>query len=270
MLMFKWLGSDAPHLDRPHLARCGQMLIGCYGGNTGVGAAKNEDAALVLCDDDGAWHFAALCDAHVSSQSAEVVLHALESAAPSIAATLSQPPQLAFPLLHQLIITFFTSEDFRSQCQAAQGETACLLCAQKDQFLWWLSIGDCVLYLLHPELAKLGQFALNQRNFYEWVGHVNTFELAIPCFASGVRELRLGRNHFLMVTDGLLECGDRPFEDSRYLYDRVAGKPVNHDHSQEGRIGQLLERVHSEKGRDSATVIYWSYDSQFAGAYPSG
>ena len=45
----RWLGSQLPHLDRPAIVVCGNVVIGCYGGNTSAGAHKNEDAALVWC-----------------------------------------------------------------------------------------------------------------------------------------------------------------------------------------------------------------------------
>lgn len=266
----RWLGSEAPHLDAPHLSLCGNMVVGAYGGSTLAGANKNEDGAFALSAADGGWHFAALCDAHVSSDSVELVLQTLELEQAAIVAALSLPAPSALPALHHLIVTLFGADDFRAKCQALRGETACLLCAQKDQWLWWLSIGDCALYLFHPELARLGQFALNQRNFYEWVGQVNTFDLAIPCFASGVRELRQGWNSILMATDGLLECGTRPFEDARVLYDLLMERGEEVDLTQQERVGKALARVHQENGRDSATIIQWGYASAFPCAYPTG
>ena len=35
------------------------------------------------------------------------------------------------------------------------------------------------MYVFHDELHKLGQYALNQRHFYEWIGNVNTFDLPV-------------------------------------------------------------------------------------------
>ena len=270
MFTYSWLGSEAMHLDAPHIASCGDMLIGCYGGNRAVGAYKNEDGALLLCADDGSWHFAALCDAHVSDESAQLVLQTLEAAQPAMVAALALPAPVALPKLNNLIIALFASEDFRAKCQQVEGETACLICAQKDQWLWWLSIGDCVVYLFHPELAHLGQFALNQRSFYEWVGQVNTFDLALPAYTTGIRELRQGWNCVLMVTDGLLECGSRPFEDSRVLYDLLMGDDEPREGAVQARIEEALARVHAELGGDSATVIQWGYESQYPCAMPTG
>ncbi len=266
VLTLRWLGSDAPHLDQPFVARCGDVVIGCYGGNTSAGAHKNEDAALVWCATDGSWKFAVLLDAHLTTQSAQLVLELIEVEQETILAILSRPPGEAFSALHQLLADHFRSKAFKVRCRTIQGETACLICAQKEQFLWWWSVGDCLVYLLHPELAQRGQYALNQRGFYEWIGRANTFELPVPCYASGVRELRRGCNHILMTTDGLLECGSRPFENARYLYEVLAGNP-----GPASSVRTALQKVHQERGRDSATVIYWRYDNKDrACTFPSG
>ena len=270
MLIHHWLGSATMYLDTANVAACGDMLIGCYGGNRRAGARKNEDGALTLCAEDGSWHFAALCDAHVTSQSAELLLSTLAAAQADIVGALEESAQIALPALHNFLVEMLASDDFRAKCRAVRGETACLICVQKDQWLWWLSIGDCVLYLFHPELAHLGQYALNQRNFYEWIGQVNTFDLAIPCYTTGVRELRQGRNDILLVTDGLLECGTRPFEDPRALYALMTDVVDGEEMTAWARISTALARVHAEAGRDSATVIHWCYDNPVPGFYPTG
>jgi hypothetical protein len=231
-------------------------VIGCYGGRTAAGATRNEDGALVWCAGDGSWEFALLLDAHGSAGSAALVLTTIEAEAEAITASLSQPAETAFASLHQHLLALFQSPAFREQCRRVQGETACLICARKAQFLGWLSIGDCVVYLFHPELARLGQFALNQRSFFEWIGHANSFDLPVPCYASGVRELRRGQNRIVMTTDGLLEFGTRPFEDPRELHQFFA--PEHEDAAVEAGVRGALARVHQERGRDSATVIAWN------------
>ncbi|MEK4512079.1 hypothetical protein [Paenibacillus sp. FSL K6-2524] len=60
-------------------------------------------------------------------------------------------------------------------------------------------------YLFHPDLAKFNQYGLNQRQFFEWVGQVNTFDLSVPCYTSGRRQLRYGSNYIVLATDGVLE-----------------------------------------------------------------
>lgn len=268
---FRWLGSDAPHLDRPFVARCGDVVIGCYGGNSSAGARKNEDAALVWCATDEHWTFAALLDAHATSQSAELILDTLDSERQEIIAALSLPLAETFPSLQRLLIRHFVARDFGNRCRTIRGETACLICAQKEQFVWWLSIGDCLVYVLHPELARMGQYTLNQRSFYEWVGRANTFALPVPCYSSGTRELRQGHNHIVMVTDGLLECGTRPFEDPRYLYDVFTRTSQDGVVTMHTNVQTALERVHQEKGRDSASLVCWTYDNgDRTGARPTG
>jgi serine/threonine protein phosphatase PrpC len=265
ILSFRWLGSEAPHLDTPVITTCRDVVIGCYGGHTGAGASRNEDGALVWCAADGSWEFALLLDAHASADSAALVLTAIGAEAEAIAACLSRPIETAFASLQQHVLALFQSSPFREQCAHIQGETACLLGARKAQFLWWLSVGDCVVYLFHPELARLGQFTLNQRSFFEWIGHANSFNLPVPCSATGVRELRAGQNRIVMTTDGLLECGTRPFEDPRRLYELFGAEREG----VEASVQSALARVHQERGRDSATIVAWGCRTEASGLQSS-
>jgi hypothetical protein len=229
------------------------MVIGLYGGNSRAGARKNEDGALVWCPADGGWEFAVLLDAHFSVDSAKLVVDAVQAERDAITSMLVRPIDTAFEALHRHLLALFRSPEFRERCAQAYGEASCLICARKSAFLWWLSVGDCVVYLLHPRLARLGQYALNQRSYFEWIGHDNTFDLPVPCYASGVRRLLPGYNMVVMATDGLLECGRRPFENPANLYEaftRPQGGLVQAVHA-------VLSRVHQERGRDSATVIAW-------------
>ena len=258
---FRWVGSDHPHLDHPYITACGHVVIGLYGGNTRAGARKNEDGALVWCPHDGSWEFAVLLDAHYSAESAQLVIEAVEAEREPIVRMMSGPVEQAFESVGRHLLALFRSPGFRERCRQVYGEASCLICARKGGFLWWLSIGDCVVYVLHPRLAQLGQYALNQRSFFEWVGHVNTFDLPVPCYASGVRQLLPGHSLIVMVTDGLLEFGRRPFENPASLYHALApGMPGDMD-SLTASVHALLNRVHQERGKDSATVIAWGYHS---------
>lgn len=247
---FRWHGGEEQFLNQVVIATCGRVVIGRYGGSTEAGADKNEDGALVWCADE--WEFAALLDAHYSTQSAALVVAALESHQESLAACLALPVAEAFTILHARLMGLFGSPDFRAQCRQLVGEASCLICARKDRFLWWLCIGDVVVYVLHPELARQGQFALNQRSYYEWVGKRNTFDLTVPCYASGVRQLVDGRSRIVMTTDGLLEYGARPFENPSYLYQSFRSQ-----HDLEAVVAEALQQVHAEDGSDSATIIAW-------------
>jgi hypothetical protein len=254
---FRWTGGDEMLLDTPTVSRCGPVVIGRYGGNTRSGAAKNEDGALVWCADDGMWEIAVLLDAHFSAESAALVLDAIEGERETILTLLTQPARAAFTALQQRLLTLFASQDFRARCRAVAGEASCLIFARKDNFVWWLAIGDCLGYVFHDHLARLGQFAVNQRSFYEWIGEHNTFDLPVPCYTAGTRALLVGRNTLLLATDGLFEWGSRVFADPARLY---ALCTAAEDDEQLGlAIGAMLQRVHLERARDSATVLAWRY-----------
>ena len=255
-LSYRWLGSADRRLDTPIIEHCDRVVIGTYGGNTQAGADKNEDAAHVWVAADGSWEFAAIIDAHFSSESAALILTTLAGQRDPIFAALGGPLESFAASLHAAIVAMFGSPAFRAACQQVAGEASCLICARRDTYLWWLCVGDCVLYLFHPEMARLGQFALNQRTFFEWVGAHNTFDLAIPCFTTGVRELFQGMNRILLTTDGLLECGSMPYADPRALYALFSpGSPYGDQEA----VERALATVHQERGRDSATLLSWSY-----------
>jgi serine/threonine protein phosphatase PrpC len=251
---FRWSGGDEPYLDLPTVNGFGSVTVGIYGGSVAAGAHKNEDAALVWTSENAAWTFAALLDAHGSSESADLVLGRVAELQDEVVALLERD-ELALSKLSARFAQHFGDEDFRRACAAIRGETALLLCAQQGAYLWWLSIGDIPVYVFHPEFARLGQFALNQRMFYEWVGQVNTFALPVPCYATGIRQLRPGRNRILMATDGLLECGSRIFENQRELETLFTSCATK-----EQAVTEALQQVAAEQGRDSATLIAWEVD----------
>ena len=70
-----------------------------------------------------------------------------------------------FDLLKIIFLLSFNLLHLRKSVKRIKGETACLLCVRKENYIWWLSIGDCLVYVFHEELHKLGQYALNQRHF---------------------------------------------------------------------------------------------------------
>lgn len=263
--VWSWLGSNAPALAAPTVERRGPFCLGVYGGATAGGASKNEDGALIWRGGHGRWELAALLDAHNSAQSAALLLDTLAAEGDELRAALGAPVGVAFTRLHARLLARFQSPAFRARCREVQGEASLLIVARRAQFVWWLSIGDCSLYLLHPDLARLGQYALNQRSFFEWVGAVNTFDLPVPCYASGVREPRAGRNVIVMTTDGLLEYPGSPFANAHALYERLTspGKPVD------WAVGEALRAVHTGRGRDSATIVAWAYENDLAGQQPS-
>lgn len=260
-----WLGETEPALDVPEILECGHAVLGIYGGNTRAGARKNEDGAFVLTDANGEWEFAVLLDAHYSAESARLVLELINQKASTIREMLQTlPVGSLFRQLEDYLANLFASPEFLEQTQHVYGEASCLISARKGAFIWWMSIGDCLAYLFHPHLASRGQFALNQRTFFEWIGFRNTFNLPVPCYASGVKELREGRNVICLATDGVFE-GDEQIVLSDVMLYRTY---MSDEHSSLTLLREqtlsLLREIHRKKGRDSATMIVWDYVNRHA------
>ena len=264
MLELCWTGHATPSLDTPQIQQVGTVTLGIYGGNTQAGARKNEDAALIWQDPGAGWTFAAILDAHGTSDSALLVLNALKAHESELRKALALPVDAAFAELEKHLIHALSEPAFLLACRRLQGETALLCCATKGPYLWWFSVGDYVAYLFHPELMRLGQHALNQRQFFEWVGKVSGFAERPFTYSSGVRALRQGRNDIVLVTDGLLEFGSRPFEDARQLATALGV-------GQEGPLHVLsaIAQAQASKGRDSATVICWRINNEHPAPMPS-
>lgn len=255
-LEFAWVGSQEPCLDAVEVTTRGPVVIGRYGGRTAAGATKNEDGALVWVAPDASWEFAALIDAHYSAESAELLLNLLLGERGAIVQTLMDPPAQALPRLQQTLLRRLNTPEFKARCQGVTGEASCFFAARTGRYLWWLSIGDVVGYVLHPELAHLGSYQLNQRTFFEWVGERNTFEQDVPTYSQGTRHIFDGTTTILLTTDGLLEFGAQPFARPDALYHAVAGTSRNIPPLRAAVAG-ILERVHQDGGRDSATVLAW-------------
>ncbi|WP_108669942.1 protein phosphatase 2C domain-containing protein [Peribacillus acanthi] len=252
-----WVGSQQDFVDVIDIQSIDTMVIGRYGGNSIAGQYKNEDGCLVWKDQEGSWEFAMILDAHNTAQSAEIIVELFQQRKSDIQRILDQPLKVIFKDLETFVLNIFQDEDFLSICRKIQGETACLIVVRKDKYVWWFSVGDCLLYLFHPELAALGQYHLNQRHFYEWIGQVNTFEQLVPCYSSGVRELRKGENHLFLTTDGLIECPGEPYSNPKKLSD------VLFNLENEQNIKSLLKDIQNRNVRDSTTIVSWKvYISQ--------
>ncbi|TLS37309.1 protein phosphatase 2C domain-containing protein [Pseudalkalibacillus caeni] len=257
-----WTGSEERYLDTIDIEQVGKVTVGRYGGNTKAGAAKNEDGLLLWTRDE--WEFAMLLDAHMTDQSARLLVETIAGEYETIKIILeSEPVDHVFQTVENRLTSLLKSEEFLQKCSNVQGETACLICLRAGNYLWWLSVGDCVVYLLHPELKALGQVMLNQRNYFEWIGKVNTFSLPVPCYSSGIRELRGGLNKIVMLTDGVLEFGDRPYENQEFFYKKMMDK------SNQQAVKKVLNDVQEKYGRDSATILAWEIDNHSPAQYPS-
>lgn len=192
---YSWVGSREMCLDEVSVKQYGDIVLGKYGGNISAGAKKNEDGALVLSNGD--WEFAVILDGHNSTESVELVVNTIQKEYENIEVIMKESIETVFRSVENYILTIFQSRSFKEKCERVKGETACLICVRKENYIWWLSIGDCLVYVFHDELHKLGQYTLNQRHFYEWIGNVNTFDLPVPCYSSGIRELRTGKNRIV-------------------------------------------------------------------------
>jgi serine/threonine protein phosphatase PrpC len=231
-------------------------MLGRYGGRVDAGARKNEDAALIIEGSD--WELAVVADAHAGGDSSALVVELLESST-ELQRVLGRPGPTALSALHAEVIARF----LRADTSQLTGETAVMVVARKGGFISWLSVGDCVAYALHPDLARLGQHALNQRSFYEWFGRVDSLRLDIPCHASGVHALRPGRTRIVLVTDGLLEFGEKRYAVGGRLYADFFDCDLS-----EG-MHELMQAVHDGRGNDSATVVAWDVSGGETAIQPS-
>ncbi|OCA84521.1 protein phosphatase [Bacillus sp. FJAT-27225] len=262
---FSWVGSQENFVDKPNVLQLNHIVVGRYGGNSNAGQDKNEDGCLVYLNEKEDWEFAILLDAHTTSESAEKILEQFANIKSQIKDLLSlKTNHQFFKRLEDTILNLFQSEEFLSVCRNVTGETACLIVVRKDKYVWWFSVGDCILYLFHPELAALGQYQLNQRQFYEWIGRVNTFEQEVPCYTVGIRELRQGENRLFLTTDGLIECPNEPYSNPINIYN--AFNNLNDDKS---NIWSMLKNIKNNDVRDSTTVISWTVTISKEASRPS-
>lgn len=259
---FEWIGSEQKYLDEIFITNIGNIHVGCFGGSTKTGANKNEDAIYCIQSLDKSWVFAVLLDAHNSSDSARLLIDLLKSKKDKIKKICNSDK--VFRDLEPYIVNLLMKESFKNQCRNVKGETSCLITFQQGAFIWWLSIGDCMAYLFHPELAKFNQYELNQRQFYEWIGQMNTFELQVPCYSSGRRQLRQGTNYFLLATDGLLEFQNGKFLSAINLYNSlINGQGVQNN------VREVLEKVMNDHVKDSTSLICWEVNNCQQVLYPS-
>ena len=258
---FRWVGSDNNFVDRLEVQDINGVMLGRFGGNSSAGQSKNEDACLVWKARTEDWEFVLLLDAHNTAESAEAVLEQVETHEQEIKLLLGQAISGDFfRNLEHLVLEMFQQESFLQTCRNVQGETACLIVARKGKYVWWFSVGDCLVYLFHPELKAFGQYQLNQRQFYEWIGEVNTFDQPVPCYSAGTRELRQGVNRLFLTTDGLVECPGGVFREPASIYEAQSG--------QEG-VEWMLTTIQERGVRDSTTIISWEIIVKEGAAMPS-
>lgn len=261
---FCWIGSQESFVDKPNILQLKHVIIGRYGGNSNAGQDKNEDGCLVWLNQKEDWEFVVLLDSHNTSESAELILEQFNHNKSSIKQVLSLPTNhQTFKGLEETILTMFQSEEFLSACRNVKGETACLIVVRKGKYVWWFSVGDCLLYLFHLDLSALGQFQVNQRQFYEWIGQVNTFDQEVPCYSVGIKELRKGINHLFLTTDGLIECPNEPYTNPKKIYQSFLNS--RDDES----IQSMLDNIRHNNVRDSTTNVSWKVNILMEATRPS-
>lgn len=263
MQRVRWVGSEKNFVDEVNVQKVGETIaIGRFGGNSSAGQHKNEDGCLVWTKEHE-WEFAVLLDAHDTAQSAELVITTIEEMRHDIEEALTLSGAQGFDAVNELLLASFTSKEFQQECKEIEGETACLVVIRKENILSWFSVGDCLLYVHHPELAAFGEYQQNHRSFFEWIGRVSTFNKAVPCFSTGRKELRRGINHILLTTDGLVECPGTDFSDPEKLFGAFEGIPV------ETGIVKLLETIREKNVKDSTTILSWVIHNDCEGSRPS-
>lgn len=253
---FSWVGSEQSFVDDINIQQLKHVTVGRFGGNSSAGQYKNEDGCVLWINEKEDWEFAALLDAHNTAQSAELIVNLLEMEKVNFEHILClELKQKMFQQLEEKVLNMFQSEEVLSACQHVIGETACLIIVRKGKYVWWFSVGDGLLYLFHSELVALGQYQVNQRQFFEWIGQVNTFEQEVPCYSVGIKELRLGMNRIFLTTDGLVECPNEPYSNPKNIYNCFKGV------TDEEAIRSMLEIIQKNNVRDSTTIISWPINS---------
>jgi len=258
-----WVGSQENFVDEINIHKISHIVLGRFGGNSSAGQYKNEDGCIVWVNGDLNCEFVVLLDAHQTAESGELVVSTIQSLKEDIKIMLTYSPRKSFDCLYKLLLSTFESKSFKEACKKVHGETAFLCVVRMDKFLWWFSVGDCILYLNHPELSELNEYQQNHRSFYEWIGKVNTFELEVPCFSIGTKELRKGRNHIFLTTDGLVECPNVDFVNPKKIFYSIEG------FTNEEVVRKLLKEIQYNRVRDSTTIVSWFVDIDVAGSQPS-
>ena len=261
MRELSWVGSQQNFVDEINVRKISHITVGRFGGNSAAGQYKNEDGCLIWVGEE--WEFTVLLDAHQTAESAELALSTVHLLKSTICMLLNLPATKAFPQIADLLISTFASSTFRDACQKIQGETAFLCVIRKDKYIWWLSIGDCVLHLFHPELNRMHEYQQNHRSFFEWIGRKNTFDLDVPCYSTGTKELRKGNNQLFLSTDGLIECPDTPYANPVEIQKIFNGRDIPRG------IELLLEHIKGKNVQDSTTIISWAVHMEREATLPS-
>ncbi len=259
---YKWVGSDKNYVDEINILHLrNNLVLGRFGGNSSAGQYKNEDGCFIWIERE--WELVILLDAHDSAQSAELVIKSIATKKEEIKTILQLPLKRVFQEITSFFLNHFASKEFLEQCKMIQGETACLIVVRKAHYLWWLSIGDCILALNHPELSRLGEYQQNHRSFYEWIGLNSSFHQEVPSYNQGVKELRKGKTHIFLTTDGLIECPNTDYHRMESIFQAFDS------FSNQESVYYLLKEIKKKNVRDSTTIISWIVHNNNEATMPS-
>ncbi|MBC9873464.1 protein phosphatase 2C domain-containing protein [Macrococcus bohemicus] len=264
MLMnnYIWNGKDRNYVDEIHIETLVDLIIGHFGGNSTAGQYKNEDGCMVYSDKENDWEFSIIMDAHNSSESITLLQKYIHKNMKDISNILNTEIE-RLNQLSDWMFNLLNQDDFKFDCRKVTGETAVLFVVRKKNYLWWFSVGDCILHLFHNDLIEMGEYQQNHRSFYEWIGEVNTFDKAVPCYSCGIKELRKGKNIIFMTTDGLTECPNTEYDQPKNIYSIFESNELN------DAVSYFLKDIESHKVRDSTTIITWSIDIEMSSTYAS-
>jgi serine/threonine protein phosphatase PrpC len=254
--MFKnvWNGNIATYIDKINIFKTAGVVHGCFGGSSESDACHNEDGYWTIVEKDN-FVISVIFDAHATNESVIYITNALKKKQEALLDAAKLGLKESFKVVSHIIHDMLFDVDFLDTAKNVIGETAFLICYQRAEFLWWLSVGDNALYVFHDEFNELGQYQVNQRIFYQWIGQKNALSLDVPCYSQGTLQLREGKSTIVMLTDGILEIEGRPYEDCRLL------KTVFEENELEEATRIVLEKVQNLKGRDNATIISWRVNS---------
>lgn len=256
-----WTGANEPLLDRAATTSHGPITLGRFGGSTASGAIKNEDAAWALWD--RVWTMGAVLDAHNGSDGAERVLQILDEAADSFRTVLNRDGELGVREVQRILKGALSSPAALERLGQCSGETSFLATISVGRILWWFSVGDCFGALIHPDTAHLGGALFAGRQYFQWVGRVNSFGISPAAFSSGVVRLRTGTSRITLYTDGCAAVAGSPLGESAGVIALLSdGTP----HEAAARALALAAGGH---GRDSASILVWDCENTAPAVVPS-
>lgn len=262
MKYLQWNGEVEKYIDSIGIREIEDIWIGNFGGSSSKGTVKNEDGAIIYrLQNQGV--LAIIFDAHTSSDSVIELQKLIIELNEDIYRIGNMKDYSSLIEMKKLMEEFISSNSSNEQMKCCTGETAVLFTYQYEEYVWWLSIGDNQLYIFHEEFNSLGQYNINSRIFYQWIGRMNSINLKVPCYSTGTIELREGSSRIILLTDGILEIDKRPLENNEVLK-----KYICEDKLDKG-IKNTLELVKRSEGKDNATIIGWDYTSFEKGLRPS-